>query len=275
MGTFAQSLKLWYIIGGQKDPGNPPPPQVVPAPAARTAAGRITSHAGPIITRRAPPRQGGKKGSPMKIYAEMTAQKAYQTMSDAERVELIQKAVTKAAGRTAARIENPEKIWKMMTDDREDIEQAAFLRLLTMLDAGKTAGRDGEELNIFQLAARVANAAISKAWRDLYAHPTAAAEVEDEDGKTFSVIDVDADPTVRRPEDPEVAALQRETLRAVIAAMPAAYQGDAEDVLKMSITHGYTAREIAEFIGCSERRIKRIKEAAQEAAAAIRARGIC
>ena len=99
-------------------------------------------------------------------YAEMTAQEAYQTMSDAERVELIQKAVTKAAGRTAARIENPEKIWKMMTDDREDIEHAAFLRLLTMLDAGKTAGRDGEELNIFQLAARVANAAISKAWRD-------------------------------------------------------------------------------------------------------------
>ena len=109
----------------------------------------------------------------------------------------------------------------------------------------------------------------------LYAHPTAAAEVEDEDGKTFSVIDVDADPTVRRPEDPECAALQRETLRAVIAAMPAAYQGDAEDVLKLSIIHGYTAREIAEFIGCSERRIKRIKEAAQEAAAAIRARGIC
>ena len=208
-------------------------------------------------------------------YAEITAQEAYQTMSDAERVELIQKAVTKAAGRTAARIENPEKIWKMMTDDREDIEQAAFLRLLTMLDAGKTAGRDGEELNIFQLAARVANAAISKAWRDLYAHPTAAAEVEDEDGKTFSVIDVDADPTVRRPEDPEVAVLRRDLLRAVIAAMPAAYQGDAEDVLKMSIIHGYRAREIALFIGCSECRIKRIKEAAQEAAAAIRARGIC
>lgn len=208
-------------------------------------------------------------------YAEMTAQEAYQTMSDAERVELLQKAVTKAAGRTAARIENPEKIWKLMSDDREDIEQAAFLRLLTMLDAGKTAGRDGEELNIFQLVARVANAAISKAWRDLYAHPTAAAEVEDEDGKTFSVIDVDADPTVRRPEDPECAVLRRDLLRAVIAAMPAAYQGDAEDVLKMSVLHGYTAREIAEFIGCSERRIKRIKEAAQEAAAAIRARGIC
>ena len=48
-------------------------------------------------------------------YAEMTAKKAYQTMSDAERVELICRAVTKAAGRTAARIENPEKIWKMMT----------------------------------------------------------------------------------------------------------------------------------------------------------------
>ena len=208
-------------------------------------------------------------------YSTMTAQGAYNLMTDVERVELISRAVTKAAGRTAARIENPEKIWKMMTDDREDIEHAAFLRLLTMLDAGKTAGRDGEELNIFQLAARVANAAISKAWRDLYAHPTAAAEVEDEDGKTFSVIDVDADPTVRRPEDPGVAVLQRDLLRAVIAAMPAAYQGDAEDVLKMSIIHGYTAREIAEFIGCSERRIKRIKEAAQEAAAAIRARGIC
>lgn len=208
-------------------------------------------------------------------YSTMTAQEAYQTMSDAERVELIQKAVTKAAGRTAARIANPAKIEKLMADDREDIEQAAFLRLLTMLDAGKTAGRDGEELNIFQLAARVANAAISKAWRDLYAHPTAAAEVEDEDGKTFSVIDVDADPTVRRPEDPECAVLRRDLLRAVIAAMPAAYQGDAEDVLKMSIIYGYRAREIAEFIGCSDRRVKRIKEAAQEAATAIRARGIC
>lgn len=208
-------------------------------------------------------------------YSTMTAQEAYNLMADVERVELIQKAVTKAASRTAARIENPEKIWKMMTDDREDIEQSAFLRLLTMLDAGKTAGMDGEELNIFQLAARVANAAISKAWRDLYAHPTAAAEVEDEDGKTFSVIDVDADPTVRRPDDPECAVLRRDLLRAVIAAMPAAYQGDAEDVLKMSIIHGYTAREIAEYIGCSDRRVKRIKEAAQEAAAAIRARGIC
>lgn len=208
-------------------------------------------------------------------YAEMTAQEAYQTMSDAERVDLICRAVNKAASRTAARIENPEKIWKMMNDDREDIVQAAFLRLLTMLDAGKTAGQDGEELNIFQLAARVANAAISKAWRDLYAHPTAAAEVEDEDGNTFCIIDVSADPTVRRPEDPECAVLRRDLLHAVIAAMPAAYQGDAEDVLKMSIIHGYTAREIAEFIGCSERRIKRIKEAAQEAAAAIRARGIC
>lgn len=208
-------------------------------------------------------------------YSTMTAKKAYQTMTDVERVELICRAVTKAAGRTAARIANPEKIWKMMTDDREDIEQAAFLRLLTMLDAGKTAGMDGEELNIFQLAARVANAAISKAWRDLYAHPTAAAEVEDEDGKTFSVIDVDADPSVIRPENPECVVLRRDLLHAVIAAMPAAYQGDAEDVLKMSIIHGYTAREIALFIGCSERRIKRIKEAAQEAAAAIRARGIC
>ena len=65
-------------------------------------------------------------------YSTMTAQGAYNLMSDAERVELIQKAVTKAASRTAARIANPEKIWKMMTDDREDIEQSAFLRLLTM-----------------------------------------------------------------------------------------------------------------------------------------------
>lgn len=243
---------------------NPPPLQVVGTLAAATAAGRTTSHAGPIITRRAGERQAPAGRTIMKNII-MSAAEEFAAMNDKEKLELIAKAVRTAAYLTEARLENPAKLQKLVCDNRDDLEQETALRILAALDRGAIDKTTGEPLPLRRIAARAANAAVAKAWRDIYAHPTAATEAVNNDGDTISVIDIYAGPDVRRPEQPEESAMRRAAVDEVYSRVPEAYRADAPAVMYF-VSIGYTIREISEFTGINSRRVDRIIKAVRDAA---------
>lgn len=137
---------------------------------------------------------------------------------------------------------------RLRTQELDDLRQETARRFLDALADGKTTAKDGEPLTGSRMLRRAALAAVQKVIRDYYKRPTAARIVE--------------------TPAPERTAVDRDTIRAAVAAMPDAYRGDALDVAAL-IAAGESAASAADLLGINPRRARRIAAALRETPAAL------
>ena len=173
-------------------------------------------------------------------------------MKGNEFAEMIRAATLAGIKRTAARSPAAAAYARR---ELEEIMQAAALETLERIERGEPG-------DLAQLAARAANVAIVRAWRDVSDPRKTPLERETDDGRTYA-------PDAWTPADghgePEDAAEAADLLLYVVGIMPKAYREDAARVITWTAA-GYTAEEIAQRIGGSSRRVKRILKAARDAA---------
>ena len=173
----------------------------------------------------------------------------------ADFAEMIKAATLAAIKRTEARSSAAAAYARR---NLEDITQAAALDALERIERGE----DGEPA---QLANRAANAAIMREYRRSAADAarTTPDTIRTADGDEIHPAELER--VQDAPRRPEEAAEAADMIRAIIAALPAAYQADAPKVIGMSAA-GYTAAETARALECSPRRVERIRAAARAAA---------
>lgn len=196
----------------------------------------------------------------------LTAAEYLNRISAEEFAGKIERAVNRVAVKQRGTVENPACIDKLMRDDADDIRQEAAARVLEAIAEGRTTDKKtGEILSLERIIYRAAGAALKKAWREIYQHPTACAEDKTEDGNGNMIVDIYAGPAVKRPAAPEAATMARATAEDVLTTVCDAYRADALVYIEMSAA-GYTVAEIAARLQCSTRRIDRIAAAVKRAA---------